>query len=338
VGILVSEMREGQKIKGVYLVREKQLATTRKGSPFLTLKLGDRSGEVESKVWEEADQISQALSPGDFVEVSGQVSVYNGRLQLTLQSVHRIDETGIDPADFLPSSPRDPNEMMKEFMACIKKVKDLDLHRLLQTLFLDKQLQEQLRRAPAAKGMHHAYLGGLLEHTLSLFRLCESVAPLFPEIDRDLLRAGVLLHDLGKIEELSCSRGFDYTDRGRLMGHIVLELEWVSEALRSLPDFPEEKAILLKHLMASHHGEQEFGSPVKPMILEALILHKLDDLDAKAQAFRGLMEGSSSDRWSAYHPLLGRRVFRGFEKPETPARTEDAPQEREEDKDHPTLF
>lgn len=338
MGILVSEMQEGQKVKGIYLVRQKQLGVTRAGKPFLTLSLGDRSGEVEAKVWEEADQVSFGVSTGDAVSVSGQVNVYNGRLQLSLQSVHRIDENGIDPADFLPSSRRDPDEMLGEFMACIRKVADPDLRGLLQAVFSDPALQEKLRRAPAAKGMHHAYLGGLLEHTLSLFRLCESVAPHYPEVDSDLLRAGVLLHDLGKVDELSCARGFDYTDRGRLLGHIVLELEWVSEALRALPGFPEEKAILLKHLLASHHGREEFGSPVKPMTLEALILHMLDDLDAKTQAFRGLMERPSPDRWSSHHPVLGQRVFRGFEESGPSTQAEEASPDEEEDETHPTLF
>jgi 3'-5' exoribonuclease len=267
---------------------------------------------------------------------------------LTLQKVERIDDQSIDPSDFLPSSPRDPDEMIAELKACIQKVKDPHFRKLLKKIFEEKELMDKFRCAPAAKSMHHAYVGGLLEHTLSLFHLCERVMPHFPEVDRDLLRAGVLLHDVGKVDELSYARSFDYTDRGRLMGHIVLELEMVSGAINSLTGFPEEKAILLKHLMVSHHGKEEFGSPVKPMTLEALILHMLDDLDAKAQTFRALMSGSQDERWSAYHPLLGHYVFKGF--PETgthegagkkqsrPVKNEDKDKDKDKDKDLPTLF
>jgi 3'-5' exoribonuclease len=154
--------------------------------------------------------------------------------------MERIDENDLDPLDFLPSSPRDPEEMVAEFKACIKKVKDPHFQKLLQLIFKNKELKEKLRRAPAAKGMHHAYLGGLLEHTLSLFQLCERVAPHFPETDRNLLLTGVLLHDIGKIDELSYARNFDYTDRGRLLGHIALELDLVSASIRAIPGFPEE--------------------------------------------------------------------------------------------------
>ncbi len=344
---LISEMKEGEKVAGVYMVQNKHLATTRSGKPFLTLKVGDRSGIMEAKVWESADQVAQEISTGDFVKVSGQVNEYNGTLQLNLQSVCRIDETGIDPADFLPSSKRNPEEMLAELTAFIGKIKDPHFRKLLKKIFQDPVLKEKLMKAPAAKAMHHAFIGGLLEHTLSLSQLCESVAPNFPEIDLDLLRAGVLLHDIGKVDELAYSRNLDYTDRGRLIGHIVLELEQVSEAIRSIPDFPEEKAILLKHLLASHHGREEFGSPVKPMILEALILHMMDDLDAKAQVFRGLIDGSGkagetgpNERWSAYHSLLGQYVFKGFPETKPAGEKEDVPPSSspEEDKDYPSLF
>jgi 3'-5' exoribonuclease len=348
MGIRISDIEEGQKVAGIYLVRHKQIATTRAGKTFLTLKLGDRSGEVEAKVWEEADRISKIISSGDFIKIKAQANLYNGKLQLTLQKVERIDDQSIDPSDFLPSSPRDPDEMIAELKACIQKVKDPHLRKLLKKIFEEKELMDKFRRAPAAKSMHHAYVGGLLEHTLSLFHLCERVMPHFPEVDRDLLRSGVLLHDVGKVDELSYARSFDYTDRGRLMGHIVLELEMVSGAINSLSGFPEEKAILLKHLMVAHHGKEEFGSPVKPMTLEALILHMLDDLDAKAQTFRALMSGSQDERWSAYHPLLGHYVFKGF--PETgthegagkkqsrPVKNEDKDKDKDKDKDLPTLF
>ncbi len=344
---LISEMREGEKVAGVYMIRNKHLATTRAGKPFLTLKVGDRSGIMEAKVWESADQVAQEIFNGDFVKISGQVNEYNGTLQLNLQSVHRIDEAGIDPTDFLPSSKRNPEEMMAELTAYIGKVKDPHFRKLLKMIFQNQELKEKLMKAPAAKAMHHAFLGGLLEHILSLSRLCESIAPNFPEIDLDLLRAGVLLHDIGKVDELAYSRNLDYTDRGRLIGHIVLELEQVSEAIRSIPEFPEEKAILLKHLLASHHGKEEFGSPVKPMTLEALILHMMDDLDAKTEVFRGLREGTGksgktdpNERWSAYHSLLGQYVFKGFSETGPAGKEDEAPSSPapEKDEDYPTLF
>jgi 3'-5' exoribonuclease len=329
-------MREGQQLEGIYLIHGKTLATTRAGKPFLTLKIGDRSGYIEAKVWDDADKVSELVSAGDHINAVGRVDLYNGKLQLNLKSLRRVDEDKIDPADFLPSSSRDSKEMTAELMACIGRVEDSDLQKLLRTIFQDKELKEKFARAPAAKGMHHAYLGGLLEHSLSLFHLCERVIPHFPGVDGNLILAGALLHDLGKVDELSYTRNFDYTDQGRLIGHIVLELEHVSEAIRGIRGFPPEKAILLKHLLVSHHGKEEFGSPVKPMTIEALILNMMDDLDAKTQAFQGLMGSTSSERWSAYHPVLGQYVFKGFDKDGTEEEAEEkaSPKKRR----HPRLF
>jgi 3'-5' exoribonuclease len=336
---LISDMREGQKVNGIYLLRNRTLATTRAGKPFLTLTLGDRSGEIEGKVWDGAEAVARACARGDFIRVTGQVTEYNGKLQLTLQSVNTVDDAEINPEDFLPAAKRPPADMMAELMAAIQTVADPQLRKLLESMFKSPDLQSKFQRAPAAKGMHHAYLGGLLEHTLSLFHLCECVAPHFPEIDRDLLRAGALLHDVGKVDELSYSRTIDYTDSGRLMGHIVLEVERVSEAIRAIRGFPEEKAVLLKHLLVSHHGREEFGSPVKPMTLEALILHALDNLDAKVQAFRGLMEGEpSSHGWSAYHSVLGQYVFKGFAARPEPEAVDEASPPEDDKKDYPSLF
>jgi len=343
MGTPIAELAEGQKVRGIYLVRAKSLATTRAGKPFLTVKLGDRSGEIDAKVWEKADRVAQEFAKGDFLQVAGQVTEYNGKLQMSLQSLTRVEDAKIDPADFLPASARDPKEMWSELTAAREKVTDADYRELLRVIFDDPSPSEKMRRAPAAKAMHHAYLGGLLEHTLSLFALGERVASHYPELNRDLLRTGILLHDLGKTEELTYLRGFDYSDRGRLLGHISIELEWISGVIRSLPDFPEEKAVLLKHLLLSHHGKEEFGSPVKPMTLEALVLHMLDDLDAKVQVFRQLMNDPASDRWSRYHSLLGQYVFKGFEE-NVEGESEAAPRKagkEENDRDPegpPTLF
>ncbi len=336
---LISEMREGERVSGIYLLRNKTLATTRAGKPFLTLKLGDRSGEMDGKVWEAAEAVARQCARGDFVRVSGQVTEYNGKLQLTLQSVNAVDDAQVNPEDFLPAAKRNPEEMMAELMTAIRKITDRHLRKLVESLFENPEFRSKFQRAPAAKGMHHAYLGGLLEHTLSLFQLCECAAPQFPEIDRDLLLAGALLHDVGKVDELSYARSIDYTDRGRLLGHIALEVERVSEAIRAIPGFPEEKAVLLKHLLLSHHGREEFGSPVKPMTLEALILHALDDLDAKVQAFRGLMAGEpSSHGWSAYHSVLGQYVFKGFPAQPEPAAEEKTTPSEDDSKEYPSLF
>lgn len=336
MGILVADMHEGQRVEGVYLVHGKSLATTRAGKAFLTLKMGDRSGITEGRVWDDAEKVFQTIADCDYVRVAAQVNLYNGKLQLNLKSVKPVDVETVDPSHYLPASPRDPDEMMAELMACIGRVKDQDLQKLLHTIFQDGDLKERFRRAPAAKAMHHAYVGGLLEHTLSLFHLCERVMPHFPEVDGSLLLAGALLHDLGKVDELSYARSFDYTDEGRLMGHIVLELERVSRAIAGVRGFPEPKAVLLKHLLVSHHGKEEFGSPVKPMTMEALVLNMLDDLDAKSQAFRQLMASGSSERWSPYHPLLGQFVFKGYGSSERDGEEKEEP--TGDDPDHPRLF
>ncbi len=336
MGILVADMQEGQRVEGVYLVHGKTLATTRAGKAFLTLKMGDRSGVTEGRVWDDAEKVFQTIADCDYVRVAAQVNLYNGKLQLNLKSVKPVDAGTVEPSDYLPASPRDPDEMMAELMACIGRVKDPDLQKLLRTIFEDADLKERFRRAPAAKAMHHAYVGGLLEHTLSLCGLCERVIPHFPEVDGSLLLAGALLHDLGKVDELSYTRSFDYTDEGRLMGHIALELERVSRAIAGVRGFPESKALLLKHLLVSHHGKEEFGSPVKPMTMEALVLSMLDDLDAKSQVFRQLMASGSSERWSPYHPLLGQFVFKGYGGSERDGEDKDGPTGG--DPDHPRLF
>ncbi len=344
MGRQIAEMYEGERVEGIYLVRAKNLAVTRAGKPFLTVKLGDRSGEIDAKVWEQAERMAQEFSKGDFLQVVGQVTEYNGKLQMSIQSLTRVEDQKIDPADLLPASPRDPEEMWTELLTAMGRVKDPHYGQLLKTIYDDRTLAEKMRRAPAAKGMHHAYLGGLLEHTLSLFQLGERIAPHYPEVNQDLLRTGILLHDLGKVEELTYFRGIDYSDRGRLLGHISIELERISEAIRSLPDFPEEKAVLLKHLLLSHHGKEEFGSPVKPMVVEALLLHMLDDLDAKVQVFRQLMNDPSPERWSRYHPLLGQYVFKGFEADgeagKSPASAPEKAAREEDDRtqEPPTLF
>jgi len=308
----VAELREGDRVEGIFLCRGKSLATTKAGKPFLTLRVGDGSGEIEAKVWDEAEAVGRAVRPGELVRIAGQVTSYNGRLQVTVQSVRAVETGEADLREFLPASPRDPEKMLAELDAAVEGIRDPHYRALLGRILERPGLRDRLRDAPAAKAMHHAYLGGLLEHTLSLLRLCEAAASHYPEVDRDLLLTGVLLHDLGKVDELSARSGFDYTDAGRLIGHIALVLERVWEATAGLPDFPREKALLLEHLLLSHHGREEFGSPVKPMTLEALLLHMLDDLDAKVQAFRGCLEEAGDSAWSAFHRRLERYVFRGF--------------------------
>ena len=310
--VSVQDLREGDRVEGVFLCRGKTLATTKAGKPFLTLRIGDATGEIEAKVWEEAEAAGRAVRPGDLVRVAGQVTTYNGRLQVTAQSVRAAEAGEADPREFLPASSRDPDEMLSELDAALERIGDPHYRALLHRILGRPGLRDALREAPAAKAMHHAYLGGLLEHTLSLFRLCEAAASHYPEVDRDLLLTGVLLHDLGKVDELSARGGFEYTDAGRLLGHIALGLHRLWEARAGLPDFPEEKALLLEHLLLAHHGREEFGSPVKPMTVEALLLHMLDDLDAKVQAFRGCLEEAGDAPWSAFHRRLERYVFRGF--------------------------
>jgi len=288
-----------------FLVRSKEIRQKKTGEPYLSLLLGDRTGQVDAKMWDNVnDTMLETFDRDDFVKVKGLVQIFQNRPQITIHNVRRMDDGEIDFADYFPSSRRDPEEMWTELRTATAAIANPHLKALVDGLLDDQDVARRFRRAPAAKQIHHAYLGGLLEHVLSLCALARAVAAHYPNVDYDLLLTGVVLHDIGKIYELNYERGFSYSDDGQLLGHITIALRMVADKLRTLPDFPPPLRSLVEHMILSHHGQLEFGSPKLPQFPEALLLHYLDDLDSKMECMRALIENDhqvegSFTGWSA---------------------------------------
>lgn len=311
----IRSLKEGHPFVGILLAQEALFKTSAKGSEYLELKLGDASGDVKAILWDvraiEGDM--EAVQADAFLWVKGAVSSYNGRLQLKLDKVRFAPDAEVgDFARFFPVSVRPVPEMLQEMDGIIAAVKDPWVRSLLAALFMeDPALREAFARAPAAKSMHHAYLGGLLEHTLSILGMALRACEHYPDLNRDLVVAGVFLHDVGKTAELSYQRSFGYTDTGNLLGHISIEAEWINREVGKIPGFPEELRLQILHIVLSHHGRLEYGSPVLPKTPEALLVHYLDDLDGKLEVmFRAIREENGSGAWSPYHRALDRMIYR----------------------------
>lgn len=309
--LFVADIRENQPIDSVFMCAAKNHGVTKNGSGYLTLKLLDRSGEIEARVWDRADDLAKAFDKSDYVRVRGQATLYQGRMQIRVHDVARVQEGEVSAEDFLPKSAYDPEIMAEELQAILRGIKNPHLLALAESFLADEEFMDLFKRAPAGKSIHHSYLGGLLEHTLSLSKLILKVVENYRDIDVDLLLTGGFLHDMGKIYEFSFDRAVDYTDKGQLLGHLVMEVEKVSEKIQSIPDFPEGLAVLVKHMLVSHHGAYEFGSPKLPQTVEAVMLHYLDDLDGKIQSIQNLMAKEAGSRWTSFHRAYGRSFFRG---------------------------
>ena len=307
----VSDLTSEQNVTTFFLVHEKEVRNTREGKQYLRLELGDRSGTIEARMWDQFELAAKDVSRDDFVKVQARVEIYKNRPQLSLLQLRIAKPDEIDLADFLPNTKEDVAKMyaqLKEFAASISNPW---LNKLAAAIISDPAIEARYKRAPAAKVMHHAYLGGLLEHVISLCGLAKKVAAHYPELNLDLLLTAAILHDVGKLEELCYERSIGYTTEGLLLGHIVMELETVTNAIAKIEGFPEPLKIVLQHLLISHHGQYEFGSPKLPMIREALIFHYLDDLDSKLAAVRSALALDSGEpEWSAYSGALGRRFLR----------------------------
>jgi 3'-5' exoribonuclease len=308
----VSELEANKVAVGTFLVQAKEIRQKKSGDPYLSLLLGDRTGEVDAKMWDNVAEVMDTFERDDFVKVKGLVQIYNNRPQLTVHKLQRVDDAAIEPGDFFPCSQRDPQEMVCELRGVVASVQEPHLHALLDAFLADERIVPRLMRAPAAKFIHHAYLGGLLEHVLSMCKLCRLVAGHYAGVDLDLLLAGAVLHDIGKIHELSYERSFGYTSEGQLLGHITIGLRMIEEKLAQMPEFPPRLRALLEHLVLSHHGALEFGSPKVPLFPEALLLHYLDDLDAKMECMRALVEHDRQveGHWTSYSNPLERVVLK----------------------------
>jgi 3'-5' exoribonuclease len=310
--LFVNEIRDRSQVDSVFLVKEKISSVARNGKPYLTLHLMDKSGEIEGRVWENVESLGAVFEKDDFIRLKAKATVYLGKMQLIVSELARIADSKVDLADFLPEADRSTTEMLDELASFLDSCSDTDLSRLLRSFFDDPSFLELYRTAPAAKGMHHVYLGGLLEHSLSVARLVDQIMPLYPELNRDLLVAGALLHDVGKVREMTYFRTFDYTDEGKLLGHISIGMEMVHEKIAQLEGFPSELAMLVKHMILSHHGQYDYGSPKRPKTIEATVLNYLDDLDSKINGIRTHMrkEKANQTRWTAYHRLYDRYFYK----------------------------
>ena len=309
--LFVADIRDNQPIDSLFLVSAKNHGVTKGGNSYLTLKLIDRSGESEGRVWERAEELGRGFDKNDFVRVRGQATLYQGKIQIRVHDIARLDEREVAAEDFLPKSLSDPGAMAEELMTLLRGMKNPHLRALAESFFADRTFMDLFKLAPAGKSIHHSYLSGLLEHTLSLLKLILKVVENYRGVDVDLLLIGGFLHDIGKVYEFSFDRAVEYTDRGQLLGHLVMEVEIVSEKIKAIADFPEELEMLVKHMIVSHHGSYEFGSPKLPQTVEAVILHYLDDLDGKIQSIQTLLGKEEGSRWTAFHRAYGRSFYRG---------------------------
>lgn len=310
--IYVKDIHAGDRIGDLFLVTEKNMAISQKGNPYLNLKLRDKTGEIDGRVWDRAAEMNDTFRTGDIIQIQSQAVSFRNVIQLSISKISVVNDPAVTPADYLPSSASDTSEMFEALMEIIRTIQNPHLKALLDLIFGDEETANAFRKAPAAKGFHHAYIGGLLEHTLSVTQLLDPVTQHYPQVNRDLAMTGGILHDIGKIHELSFDGTMDYTDEGRLVGHIVLAVEFVNTKIAAIENFPKQLALELRHILLSHHGVLEFGSPKRPKTLEALIVNFIDDLDAKTNAFSGFMKapGNESD-WTPYHRLLERFLYKG---------------------------
>jgi 3'-5' exoribonuclease len=308
----VSDMKPNQVITTIFLVHGKDVRQKKSGEPYLSLLLGDRTGEIDAKMWDNVAEVMETFERDDFVKVKGLLQVFQNRLQLTIHKMSRVLDGDVDFADYFPASERDPAEMFAELRGIVAGIGNPHLRGLLDAFLDDQELARRYRTAPAAKHVHHAYLGGLIEHVLSLCNLARMMATHYSYVDLDLLLTGVILHDIGKVAELTYDRSFGYSSEGQLVGHIGIGLRFFHEKLQRLPDFPPKLRILVEHMILSHHGELEFGSPKVPQFPEALLLHHLDNLDSKMECMRSLV---ANDRhvegyFTGYNASLERSVLK----------------------------
>jgi 3'-5' exoribonuclease len=312
--IFVADLQANQTVTTTFLVKFKELRAKKSGELYLSLILGDRTGELEAKMWENIHDVDSSIGRDDFVKVKGMVQVFRNRPQLTIHKLRRCKEEEVDCADYFPKSTKDVEAMFEELLNLVDGIQNLHLRELLMSILVDENFVAKFKQAPAAKALHHAWLGGLLEHTLSLCRLCRVVASHYSDIDVDLLMSGAVLHDIGKVDELCYRRSFAYTNEGQLLGHMILALDFVNEKISQIEEFPRELKTVVQHLIISHHGEYEFGSPKLPMFPEALVLHCLDNLDSKLEAMKAILRNDSNVEgdWTAYNQMFGRPLFKGF--------------------------
>lgn len=308
----IEDMRDGEMVSGVYLCKMQQLQKTKQGKSYISLVLQDKSGTLDSKIWDMGPGIGH-FEAMDYVKVDGQISLFNGSNQLKVTRIRKADEGEYDPSDYMPTSEKDVKVMYKELLGYVDSVKEPHLKALLDLFFRDKEYSKQFANHSAAKSVHHGFVGGLLEHTLGVTKLCDTIAANYPIINRDLLLTAAMFHDVGKLRELSNFPENDYTDDGNLLGHIFMGAELVGKLAEKVEHFPPKLLSELKHCILAHHRKLEFGSPKVPALVEAMALSMADDLDAKMEQFRELFKANANadngaDGWLGYQKLLESNV------------------------------
>lgn len=322
----VNQLSNGDSVDEAFLVADKQLRANRQGNLYLHLELRDKTGTVGARLWNASEGLSRTFEPGDFLHVKGKTQVFQGSLQVILSHLEVLDPQKIEPEDYLPQGTQNVAKLTARLRELLFRMTNPHLRALAECFLIDEEFLRKFTTAPAGVKNHHAYHGGLLEHVVTLANIADRIVDLYPDLDRDLLLTGIFLHDIGKIDELSYDRAFTYSDEGQLVGHLVMGVEMLRDKVQRTADltgepFPAELLLRLKHMIISHHGSHEFGSPKLPMTLEAVALHYLDNLDAKIQSFtREIRDDPCRESsWTPFQQNLGRRLFKG-----TPAVAEPA--------------
>ena len=313
----VAQLKHQESIDQVFLASAKQLRPNCNGNFYLQLELSDRSGSVDARLWNASESDYRSFDNGDYVNVAGTTQLFQGKVQVIANRIEKVSADVVEEADFRTLDSRKVEEMAGRLQAMLREIKSPPLRNLAECFLMDDQFMTKLLQAPAAMKNHHAYQGGLLEHVVSMMELVQRIADHYPRIDEELLLMGAFLHDIGKIDELTYERDIAYSDAGQLLGHIIIAMQMIDDKAReaqrlSGEPFPDELVVELKHMVASHHGQYEFGSPKLPMTLEAIALHHLDNLDAKLQRFDQLIRDDANvdSNWTLYYADLGRKLYK----------------------------
>lgn len=313
----IETLREGERIQETYLCKQKTTAMTKTGKEYENVILQDKTGQLDAKIWDPGSMGIDDFDALDYVEVNGDITVFNNQIQLSIKRARKVSEDSVEPANYLPCTDKNMDEMMTELLKFIASVNNSYYKQILSALFVEnREFSDAFKKHSAAKSVHHGFIGGLLEHTLSVTRLCEFYTKQYDLLNRDLLITAAICHDIGKVYELSDFPANDYTDAGQLLGHIVMGSEMISKVIATIPGFPQKQANELKHCILSHHGELEYGSPKKPALIEAVALNFADNTDAKMETMKELLSSSSvagTEQWLGYNKLLETNVRRTSE-------------------------
>jgi len=312
--VYVQDLEPKTTVESSFVARDPSLAPFRnKPGQYLSVTLADKTGQIPAKAWDNAEQLAERFQPGDVVLIRGRVDEYQGSSQIIIDRLRKCLDEEIDPEDYIATTTRDTGELVAQLRETVQGIGEPHLRRMLESFFADEQFVALFARAPAAKRLHHSYLGGLLEHVTEVARICDRVCEVHPQLDRDLLLSAALLHDIGKMTELQYDTDIDYTDEGRLIGHVLIGDRMVQDAIDAVDGFPKQLATLLRHIILSHHGHREWGAPIEPMTAEAIALHYADIMDAKIRQFSDVAQQTAAEgrAWSQWQPMLERYIYAG---------------------------